>query len=93
MESYLRAAVERAMKIQEVILRAVAKKITWGQAAETSRKAMNKRGARSPCRLARHPVRRGSIIEFPRASSSADWSRTLRAFPRFARLERGYALW
>lgn len=34
MESYSRAATERAMKVQEVILRAVAKKITWWQAAE-----------------------------------------------------------
>ena len=34
METYPRAAVERAMKLQEVILRAVAKKITWAQAAE-----------------------------------------------------------
>jgi transposase len=34
METYPRAAVERAMKIQEVILRAVAKKITWIQAGE-----------------------------------------------------------
>jgi hypothetical protein len=34
MESYPGAAVERAMKIQEVILRAIAKKITWFQAAE-----------------------------------------------------------
>jgi transposase len=34
METYPRAAVERAMKIQEVILRAVAKKITWMQAGE-----------------------------------------------------------
>src|SRR5450432_261488 len=34
METYPRSAVERAMKIQEVILRAVAKKITWVQAAE-----------------------------------------------------------
>src|SRR5947207_1326122 len=34
MESYSRAAMERAMKVQEVILRAVAKKITWWQAAE-----------------------------------------------------------
>ena len=34
MESYPRAAVERAMKTQEVILRAMAKKITWWQAAE-----------------------------------------------------------
>jgi len=34
MEFYSRAAVERAMKVQEVILRAVAKKITWWQAAE-----------------------------------------------------------
>ncbi len=34
MESYPKAAVERAMKVQEVILRAMAKKITWGQAAE-----------------------------------------------------------
>jgi transposase len=34
MFSYPRAAVERAMKVQEVILRAMAKKITWWQAAE-----------------------------------------------------------
>jgi transposase len=34
MELYSRAAVERAMKVQEVILRAMAKKITWWQAAE-----------------------------------------------------------
>jgi transposase len=34
MESYSRAATERAMKVQEVILRAVAKKISWWQAAE-----------------------------------------------------------
>ena len=34
METYPRAAVERAMKIQEVILRAVAKKITWKQARD-----------------------------------------------------------
>jgi transposase len=34
MESYPRAVVERAMKVQEVILRAIAKKITWFQAAE-----------------------------------------------------------
>jgi len=34
MQLYSQAAVERAMKVQEVILRAVAKKITWIQAAE-----------------------------------------------------------
>src|ERR1700723_2224982 len=34
MESYSRAAMERAMKVQEVILQAMAKKITWFQAAE-----------------------------------------------------------
>jgi transposase len=36
MESYPRAAVERAMKVQvqEVILRAMAKRITWWQAEE-----------------------------------------------------------
>ena len=34
MDSYTRAATERAMKVQEVILRAAAKKITWWQAAE-----------------------------------------------------------
>jgi len=33
-ETYPRAAVERAMKVQEVILRAMGKKITWWQAAE-----------------------------------------------------------
>jgi hypothetical protein len=34
MESYTRAAMERAMKVQEGMLRARAKKITWYQAAE-----------------------------------------------------------
>src|ERR1700716_572304 len=34
MDSYPKAAMERAMKIQEVILRAMAKRITWWQAAE-----------------------------------------------------------
>jgi transposase len=34
MASYPSAAVERAMKVQEVILRAMAKKITWWQAGE-----------------------------------------------------------
>ncbi len=34
MHSYPRAAVERMMNVQEVILRAMAKKITWWQAAE-----------------------------------------------------------
>src|SRR5579864_7306812 len=35
MFSYPKAAMERAMKVQEVILRAMAKRITWWQAAET----------------------------------------------------------
>ena len=34
MISYPKAAMERAMKVQEVILRALAKRITWWQAAE-----------------------------------------------------------
>ena len=34
MEIYPRAAVERAMKLQEVLLRASAGKIKWWQAAE-----------------------------------------------------------
>jgi transposase len=34
MESYSRTAVERAMKVQEVMLQAMARKITWYQAAE-----------------------------------------------------------
>ncbi|MHB8654408.1 MAG: ISNCY family transposase [Terriglobia bacterium] len=34
MKNYCGAAVERAMKIQEVLLQAMAKKITWWQAAE-----------------------------------------------------------
>src|SRR5271165_7569828 len=34
MVSYTQAAVERAMKVEEVILRALAKKIRWWQAAE-----------------------------------------------------------
>lgn len=33
-ETYPKAGVERAMKVQEVILRAMARKITWWQAAE-----------------------------------------------------------
>ena len=34
MRGYPEAAWERAMKVQEVILRAMAKRITWWQAAE-----------------------------------------------------------
>src|SRR5579864_2911066 len=34
MDSYSKAAMERTMKIQEVLLRALARKITWFQAAE-----------------------------------------------------------
>ena len=34
MISYTKAAMERAMKVQEVILRAMAKRLTWWQAAE-----------------------------------------------------------
>jgi transposase len=34
MESYSRAAMERAMKVQDVMLQAMARKITWYQAAE-----------------------------------------------------------
>jgi transposase len=34
MVSYSKAAMERAMKVQEVILRAMAKRISWWQAAE-----------------------------------------------------------
>lgn len=34
MNCYPMAALERTMKMQEVILRALAKKITWWQAAE-----------------------------------------------------------
>ncbi len=34
MISYTKAAMERAMKVQEVILRVIAKRITWWQAAE-----------------------------------------------------------
>src|SRR3990172_235766 len=34
MKFYTAAAMERAMKIQEVILRAIGKRITWWQAAE-----------------------------------------------------------
>jgi len=34
MSSYSKTAMERAMKIQEVLLRAMARKITWWQAAE-----------------------------------------------------------
>jgi hypothetical protein len=36
-KQYRAAAVERAMKVQEVIMRAMAKKITWWQAAEILR--------------------------------------------------------
>src|SRR5208337_1308766 len=35
MEAYPRAAMERAMKVQDVMLQAMAKRITWWQAAET----------------------------------------------------------
>ena len=34
MKFYTEAAMERAMQVQEVILRAIGKRITWWQAAE-----------------------------------------------------------
>jgi hypothetical protein len=34
MDSYPKAAMERAMKVHDVMLQAMAKKITWWQAAE-----------------------------------------------------------
>jgi tRNA G37 N-methylase TrmD len=34
MDSYTQAATERAMKVQEVMLQAMSKKISWWQAAE-----------------------------------------------------------
>jgi hypothetical protein len=37
MEAYPRAAMERAMKVQDVMLQAMAKKTTWWQAAEILR--------------------------------------------------------
>src|SRR5579864_1069769 len=37
MEAYPRAAMERAMKVQDVMLQAMAKRITWWQAAEILR--------------------------------------------------------
>ena len=37
MDSYSKAGMERTMKIQEVLLRAMARKITWFQAAEILR--------------------------------------------------------
>jgi len=46
MRHYAEAAVERAMKVQEVILRAAAKKITWIQAAR-ARLNRSSGGARS----------------------------------------------
>jgi seryl-tRNA(Sec) selenium transferase len=36
MDSYTQAATERAMKVQEVMLQAMSKKITWWQAADQS---------------------------------------------------------
>jgi len=34
LKDYPEAAMERAMKVQEIILRAIARRITWLQAAE-----------------------------------------------------------
>jgi hypothetical protein len=36
MGTYPGAAMERAMKVQDVMLQAMAKKITWSQAGDTS---------------------------------------------------------
>jgi hypothetical protein len=50
---YSKATMERAMKVQEVILRAMAKKLTWWQAAEIigiSDRQMRRKGCQG-CRL------------------------------------------
>jgi multiphosphoryl transfer protein len=60
MDSYSKTAMERAMKVQEVILRALAKKVTWWQAAEII--------GISEARPHVWPVRIGAMIEVPAAA-------------------------
>jgi hypothetical protein len=63
MNSYTKAVMERAMKIQEVILRAMAKRIMWWQAAEIigiSDRQMRRWRARSQ-KAIRATLRRGFV--------------------------------
>ena len=60
--TFPRAAVERAMKVQEVILRAMARKIAWRQAAEilgiTDRHMRRFRIVLVPAQVSFSPLRR-----------------------------------
>src|SRR5215471_18578705 len=71
MDSYPKAAMERAMKIQEVILRAMAKKITWWQAAETT---LSQAGTLRPGGESAGPVS-GEIFRSERAAFSREVTR------------------
>ncbi|HKO95853.1 MAG TPA: hypothetical protein VJU86_02600 [Pyrinomonadaceae bacterium] len=53
------AAVERAMKLQDVMLRAMAKRITWFQAAETGDQLSASESLTHPIRARRE---RGCLI-------------------------------
>lgn len=62
MQFYSEAAMERAMKVQEVILRAMARRITWWQAAEAMQGMGEKAGvafsiAPFPARVSADPFR------------------------------------
>ena len=48
MGQYLSAVMERSMKVQEVILRAMAKTITWWQAAEIAGRLSSEDKATAP---------------------------------------------
>ncbi len=83
MELYSRAAVERAMKVPEVILRAVAKKIRWWQAAEIigiSDRQVRSAGFRMPS-LSRRTIPNWGQIDYLRNGKR----RILFAIPIIAR--------
>ena len=69
MDCYSKAAMERAMKLQEVILRAMAKKITWWQAAQTigiSDRSMRRLRRILPLRSAKRLLERAPSIYYSR---------------------------
>jgi hypothetical protein len=98
-ETYLRAAVEWAMKVQEIILRAMAKKIIWWHAAEiigiSDRQMQRWRRRNSRAACTHSALRAGGVLTQLSAHNASKLARGIpgiwrvaQAFPAPGKLER-----
>jgi hypothetical protein len=65
MDSYTEAAVERAMKVQEVMLQAMAKKITWSTRGPESPRIVSVQNCTDSVLLRAYGNRLSRCLTFP----------------------------